>query len=270
MRAVWSYLVCFSLLALPLRAAVIESDFLAPGDGLLTYDDVHHREWLDLTQTSLNSLIVIQTAMLPGGLYEGFSFATLKDVEELALSAGVPWQDPEALNRFGEINGTLIPKEGFAPVNVGSREAAQEAKSLFDLLGNVLTFEISEIQVKDPFFSIFTATYLFDSSVIQTTVSSHYSFGQIADGFVDGEPHLSGTSVTVFFYDSSITPSILPASRGGSGGIAVGIPEVPGGVPLPTGNEGPFWLYRTAIPEPSSLTILAVGVLSISFARKRL
>ncbi len=39
-------IIFITLLAtFPLHAAVIEHDFLTPGDGLLTYDDVNQREW---------------------------------------------------------------------------------------------------------------------------------------------------------------------------------------------------------------------------------
>jgi hypothetical protein len=37
----------------PARGAVFERDWQTPGDGLLTYDDVNRREWLDVTQTQL-------------------------------------------------------------------------------------------------------------------------------------------------------------------------------------------------------------------------
>ena len=44
------------LLLLPtsLNAAVIERDWQTPGDGLLTFDTVNQREWLDLSETLLS------------------------------------------------------------------------------------------------------------------------------------------------------------------------------------------------------------------------
>ena len=82
----------------PLSAAVIERDWLAPGDGLLTYDTVSNREWLDLTETILAQFpgsstgsqypnVVSQTGS--GGQFEGFVVATESDVAELAVSAGI-------------------------------------------------------------------------------------------------------------------------------------------------------------------------------------
>jgi hypothetical protein len=80
-------------------AAVISHDWKTPGDGLLTYDTVNKREWLDLSQTILSSqfpgstrderyqYVIGQTA--PGGLFEGFSNAKSADVVALAQSAGI-------------------------------------------------------------------------------------------------------------------------------------------------------------------------------------
>jgi MYXO-CTERM domain-containing protein len=87
------------------EGAVISRDWKTPGDGLLTYDDVNQREWLDLSQTILSSqvpgndpspyitrelryqYVAGQTA--PGGLFEGFTVANAADVVGLAQSAGI-------------------------------------------------------------------------------------------------------------------------------------------------------------------------------------
>jgi hypothetical protein len=86
-------------------AAVIERDWKIPGDGLLTYDTVNKREWLDLSQTLLSDqfpgsgstfleiresryqYVVDQTAL--GGLFEGFRVARSPQVLGLAQSAGI-------------------------------------------------------------------------------------------------------------------------------------------------------------------------------------
>lgn len=86
-------------------AAVIERDWKTPGDGLLTLDTVNQREWLDLSQTVLDTrfpgsnpnpsvalelryqYVVGQTA--PGGIFDGFTVAKSDDVIALALSAGI-------------------------------------------------------------------------------------------------------------------------------------------------------------------------------------
>jgi hypothetical protein len=72
-------------------AGVIARDFATPGDGLLTYDTVNRREWLDLPETAGAPLAEVMSQMAPGGRLEGFKFAKLADVSDLAASAGVGW-----------------------------------------------------------------------------------------------------------------------------------------------------------------------------------
>lgn len=80
------------------HAAVIEHDWKTPGDGLLTYDTLNQREWLNLTETQLFNFpgdtplqqfaaVVEQTS--PAGAFEGFQVATSADVYALAISAGI-------------------------------------------------------------------------------------------------------------------------------------------------------------------------------------
>lgn len=87
------------------QAAVFERDWQAPGDGLLTYDNINQREWLDLTESRLSRFGPIvpefpqlgiesqyQNALaetLPGGMFEGFTVAKRSDVITLAESAGI-------------------------------------------------------------------------------------------------------------------------------------------------------------------------------------
>jgi hypothetical protein len=109
-----SYLLLFSIYfmaAQAVEAAVISHDWKTPGDGLLTYDTVNKREWLDLSQTLLSDqfpgtgssvleiresryqYVVGQTAA--GGLFEGFRVARSQQVLGLAQSAGI---DTSTLN----------------------------------------------------------------------------------------------------------------------------------------------------------------------------
>jgi hypothetical protein len=74
------------------HGAVFERDWKAVGDGLLTYDDVNRREWLDLTlqgdlPTPRYEHALAET--VPGGIFEGFVVADREDVIDLAESAGV-------------------------------------------------------------------------------------------------------------------------------------------------------------------------------------
>jgi hypothetical protein len=80
-------------------AAVFERDWKTPGDGLLTYDDVNQREWLDLKETLLGNWgrypanIVSELGI--GGFFHGFDTARPEDVMDLARSAGI---DPTTLD----------------------------------------------------------------------------------------------------------------------------------------------------------------------------
>ena len=88
-----------SLLASWATAAVFERDLVTgSGDGLLTFDDVSNREWLDLTETQLFNFpgdtleeqyqaVVAQTN--PGGIFDDFTVAKEADVFALAESAGI-------------------------------------------------------------------------------------------------------------------------------------------------------------------------------------
>lgn len=75
-------------------AAVIKRDWKVPGDGLLTYDDVNQREWLDLSASLLNQFAAprLENALAqisPNGIFEGFTWASHDDVAALSQSAGI-------------------------------------------------------------------------------------------------------------------------------------------------------------------------------------
>lgn len=75
-------------------AAVFERDWKTPGDGLLTYDDVNKRVWLDLSVSRLDQFPEprLQNAIAqiaPGGLFEGFTWSSRSEVIELAHSAAI-------------------------------------------------------------------------------------------------------------------------------------------------------------------------------------
>lgn len=100
----YAWLLLFSAVNVS-PAAVHERDWKTPGDGLLTYDDLNKREWLDLSQTIHSSqfpgedpsplltlenryqYVVSQT--LPGGPFEGFIVAKSPEVIALAQSADI-------------------------------------------------------------------------------------------------------------------------------------------------------------------------------------
>lgn len=73
-----------SLFSLSGHAALMETDYLNEGDGLLIYDDVNQREWLDVTATTG---ISADAALALHG-EEGFRLATSADVFQLYSEAG--------------------------------------------------------------------------------------------------------------------------------------------------------------------------------------
>lgn len=84
--------------AAPVQADVVSRDWKTPGDGLLTYDDINQREWLDLTGTQLFKFPVttlreqyqaVLAEIEPGGTFEEFIVASAVDVFGLADSAGI-------------------------------------------------------------------------------------------------------------------------------------------------------------------------------------
>lgn len=102
------------------RAGIIARDLQSPGDGLLTYDTVNQREWLDLPATIGMTLAEVMSEMTPSGRLEGFRFATLADVSDLAASAEVGWTtawtlpfnlEPHA-PEFVELLGWVIRSSG--------------------------------------------------------------------------------------------------------------------------------------------------------------
>lgn len=116
-----------------LQAAVISRDWKTPGDGLLTYDDVNQREWLDLSQTILTTqfpgrsrderfdYVIGQTSL--GGIFGGFTAAKSHDVIALAQSAGIDTTtDDFATNSEPTLN--LVEHIGFtSDPRVGDRLA---------------------------------------------------------------------------------------------------------------------------------------------------
>ncbi len=106
-RILCSGVVALLLAQIPgpdIEAAVSARDWKVQGDGLLTYDDVNQREWLDLSVSSLAQFPApkIENALAEisaNGLFAGFTFAKRNDVLALAVSAGIdPTTDSFAKN----------------------------------------------------------------------------------------------------------------------------------------------------------------------------
>jgi hypothetical protein len=80
------------------QAAVFSHDWKTPGDGLLTYDDLNQREWLDLTVTRLapypgitfeEKYQALLSELASTGSLDGFNIAQKSDLTALAISAGI-------------------------------------------------------------------------------------------------------------------------------------------------------------------------------------
>lgn len=213
-----------------LQAAVFERNFLEPGDGLLTYDDVNQREWLDLMETAdLNAASIIES-MSEGGYLHGFHFAFQEDVAGLDASAG----------------NYTIGEGGF--------------DELTGLVG-----------------------YYFQGSSNLIGVLE-FTFGQIAVDFSDDIPVFDGTNAVLL----NITPPPYPwelddgltleSNRQlivdntadhppGTGGFRL---PMLGQVYLPflaASDNGPFWLYRNVVPEPTTLALSYAVMLAIAATR---
>lgn len=106
-------------------AALIERDWAAAGDRNVLLDAHTGLEWLKLSVTANQSFNDVAENLGPGGVYDGFRFAT--EVEVLALWAGA--------------GITHIEREW---MQSGEHEAM---KALVDLLGPTTMFEVGEFPV---------------------------------------------------------------------------------------------------------------------------
>jgi len=111
-------------------------DYLTAGDGLITYDPVADREWLDLSYsagTSAFDLWVSKPPISPldcnplcnSGAFAGWSFATVDDVRDFLLNSLVDLGSATALNEKGLEIGRLMSLIGITR----SYEAGQPPNS---------------------------------------------------------------------------------------------------------------------------------------------
>jgi len=98
----------------PSHAQLVERDWLAPGDGLLTLDPSTGLEWLDATESDLrlfegelqeDRFKAIVSATAPGGRFEGFSVASPEEALSLVRSAGIAAD----VNSY-EVNGPQVER----------------------------------------------------------------------------------------------------------------------------------------------------------------
>ena len=123
-------------------AAILSRDFLNSGDGLLTYDSLNEREWLDITETAGQSIDSIMTSLVPGGTLAEFSIASPEDIFALVESAGYDRSLPNHKNQFLAGNH-LIDLLG------ESLRIDTEFRVSFDYPPDVFTWRISDGLVRD-------------------------------------------------------------------------------------------------------------------------
>lgn len=101
-------------------AGVVSRDLFEPGDGLVTYDSVNEREWLDFYPRDFDSVDELIAEMQPGGRYNDFRFATVDDLRDLATSAGVHFVD-EGQSRSVVTDGAVQELMGLIEWTVEAR-----------------------------------------------------------------------------------------------------------------------------------------------------
>ena len=72
------------------EASLISTDWLAPGDGLVTIDTATGLRWLDITVTTSLSYNYVSTQFGTGGQFAGWGYANDAQVSALFSDAGVP------------------------------------------------------------------------------------------------------------------------------------------------------------------------------------
>lgn len=99
----------------PAEAELISRDWLAPGDGLLTYNPATGREWLDVTQTFLlpfgdtidEAVAAAKPELEPGGRFEDFTLAGREEVLELVAASGFIQEFPQNLRTSDRMRALL-------------------------------------------------------------------------------------------------------------------------------------------------------------------
>jgi hypothetical protein len=112
-RTFWTLLFTFACVSSQaVHAAVLSRDWKMPGDGLLTYDEVNQREWLDLTESDLSlfagdsgeeKYANALAALAP----HGFLGAQRADLTALVQSAGINTTTTEYLLNADSTNDLI-------------------------------------------------------------------------------------------------------------------------------------------------------------------
>lgn len=167
-RLLLSLIAVFSFSSTLSHAAVFERDWedAPPGNGLLTFDDVNQREWLDVPLTILadypGGLNGVLAELESGGDFEDFTWATRDDVFDLAESAGIdPNETSLAVNETATRNliQLLGPTDVLSGGRVGTVGMLDESSSANEENRLVAVFQVTpQINLAEvtvvPFFSL--------------------------------------------------------------------------------------------------------------------
>jgi hypothetical protein len=91
--------VLFSLALLGLSVSSVNASLMSADDsvfgaGSVTRDDVSGLEWLDLSQTPGLNYTTVSAELGVGGVYEGWRYASVAEVEGFWINAGIPYTGP--------------------------------------------------------------------------------------------------------------------------------------------------------------------------------
>lgn len=258
-------------------AAVSERDLLNVDDRLLTYDDVNHREWLDLSYTYGTDLELIQESMQPGEFLAGFQFATVEDVHGLNVSAGLDpisqLQGIEQLIIGQQSIDQLVDYLGFISLTTGGPQPGRPQYIVEFTPGQVaVDFEAGRPVFND------TNVVLLNNSVIQyTTVEDETSWINNQSGWNQD------CMCFTFDLDDTIlfrTTELVPPEQYIENRMTVAHPDDFVGVTtssldtffapsLAVGDKGSFWLYREVVPEPTTIGLLLSGLVLLFASRRQ-
>ncbi len=220
------------LIASPVGAAVFSRDLYESGDGLLTYDDVNQREWLDFSVTAGLSFDELALLISPVGPLAGFQLATKGDTYDLFKTNDVMIQ-PGVANDWAGLLGnastssTEVHENTVLVTSVGGRTSQ-------GMDGDDEAYSVS-----------FTSQIQFPTEYRDyfETVSRPYVFSYYPQECVDAHgPCLVQVAIAQDF--------------GGPRGVLANIGPPP--------ELSTYWLYRDAahVPEPAGLCLAAAACLA--------
>lgn len=286
--------ICFA----PTQAALVERDFLVPGDGLLIYDTVNRREWLDLAVTEGLDSIGLATAMANRNPLESFSLATHENLQDLANSLNVKgiygrWpRDAESYDgaarlfslqenydedilqwireHIAELSRSTDNRIRVSDLIGGITPQGDVASPSFHgmqkfrgrgLLG-AISEEIGQRYALGYVYSKWGTSLHVDYDLESNSVFFTETLGHLLDGtyFTIVPPWNENGSA---FFATILSSFLGPDGINGTGGFERS------GSDFIADVTGPYWLTRVAVPEPSTLALLLSASLILPCRRLR-